>query len=77
MFEIKIRGFEAKGELAGFDPGSEQIYLEFLNKKVIVEVRGLLSPILLKTMTTMGLEKLKNSVIDLTNPAKPSISIKP
>lgn len=76
MFEIKIRGFEAKGELAGFDPGSEQIYLEFLNKKVIVEVRGLLSPILLKTMTTMGLDKLKKATLDLTDPSKPSISLK-
>jgi hypothetical protein len=75
MFEIKLRGFEAKGDLEGFDPGSEQIYLDFVGKRVTLEVKGFLTPTLLKTMVTMGIHKLKNTRIDLTNPSKPSIQM--
>jgi len=72
MFTLKTRAFKLEGVLKGFSPGSEKFIIELADGSSL-EVPGI-PPSVIKTMSVVGLHKLKDATVDLSI-ASPVISM--
>ena len=65
MFTIKARNFEVKGNIVGFDPGSENLLVTF-EPNILIEFKNP-APSVLVELRQAGLVRLKNAELNFMN----------